>query len=394
MVAFRLTSLIAVGLSASLVAQDAELSVNNSLRVRSNIKHPTTMNYYPATSTMVPGYQLATGVAAGTRAWTYTPSLRCQPGAVGPNFLTVTGCTQAIYVGAAVNTYPAPNHYQFRTGIARTQTFSGAGKYQLQHSATVGSDVFSIADAAVAIPNWSIFEISTAITTPIAVPTGSELCLYLEFRGGEYQDDPNNGQMYGCDYQGGRGPSGLPYWGYAVPASATTYTITNNVNGYFFRPKIGLLVAEPVLAATGHHANFYYSTTTVGEQYRGLGACFAPWSVVTNGDLFFDIRAGSNYGSSGAAAVLINLGPVWYSSSIPLPFGNVLLDPADPNLSALLALPIILTAGGIYNGAATPLPVPALGVAGRGQFLKAQALVFNAGVTNPATTTASAILIE
>ena len=394
MLSFRLSALAVLCTSLPAVGQDAELSVNNTFRVRSNSKNATTQNYYPASNTMAPGYSVVAGVAQGTRAWTHTPSLRVQPGAIGNNLMTITGLTQAIYCGAAVLTYPAPNHYQFRTGIALGQTFTGAGKYQLQHSTTRGTDIVSIADAAVAIPNWSIYEVSTNLTTPITVPNGTELCFFAEFRGGEYQDDPNNSQMIGCDYQGGRGPGGVPYWGWAVPSGASAYTVTLNVSGYFFRPKIGFLLQEPVLASTGHHANFYYSNTTTGEQYRGLGACFAPWSVVTNGDLFFDIRAGSNYGSTGSAAILMNLAPTNFQSAVQLPFGKVFLNPADPTLGALLSLPIILTAGGSYSGEATPIPVPPLGVAGRGQFFEAQGVVFNAGFTNPATTTASAILIE
>lgn len=378
--------------SAGLLAQqvDPELAVNNFFRVRSNSKHPTTGNYYPYSPTVPPAYLTSPGVAAGTRGWTYTPKLRSQMGAYGNNFYTVTGVAQSIWVGSAVTTFPAPNHYQFRCGVAPAAPVTGGGPYQMQHAAT-GADLFSIADAPAVIPNGPIWEITTSIATPIPVPA-SELCIYLEYRGGEYQDDPNGGQTMGCDYQGGRGPGGQTYCGFTVGTNPRTVTL--NVGGYLYRPKCGFLIQEPVLTATGHHANLNYQPLLQGEYYRSIGACAAAWSTAVNGDLWFDVRAGSNYGSTGTAIVFLNLGPAWFPGALPTPWGRLQLDPTDPSFAAMAGIPLVLTNNGTYAGEPNAIVVPTLGASAKGQFLKTQAIVFNAGFTNPALTNSSSILIE
>ena len=99
------------------------------------------------------------------------------------------------------------------------------------------------------IPNGPIWEISTTLTTPIPVAP-VELCFYVQYRGGEYWDDPNGGQTAGCDWQGGRGPGGLTYCGFAAPAGSG-WTVSLNSGGFNFRPKIGFLIQEPVLTVTG-----------------------------------------------------------------------------------------------------------------------------------------------
>lgn len=389
------TSLAGATLSAQTV--NPELAVNNFFRVRSTGAHPTTTTWYPYSPTCPPGYASATGpgVVAGTRAWTYTPPLRSQMGGYGPNYMTVTGFTQAVYVGAAVATWPAPNHYQFRTGLAPAATFTGAGKYHKQH-ATTGPDVFSIADAATIIqPATLITEISTTLTTPISIANSVDLCLYLQYRGGEFWDDPQGGQTVGCDYQGGRGPGGLSYCGFSAPATGGGYTVTLNTGGYNFRPKIGLLIKEPVFTATGHHANAYYTPLLVGEYYRSVAACLAPWSTNTMSDVFFDVRAGSNYGSNGAAVVFINMSTNWWPLSVPIDvFGNFMLNPTDPLLTSLSSTAMPLLANGEFFGESAAIKLTPFGPSAVGIILKTQAAVFNSGLTNIALTNSSSILIE
>jgi hypothetical protein len=388
------TPLLAGALSAQTV--DPELAVNNFFRVRSTAAHATTGTWYPYSPTCPPGYAASTGpgVVAGTRLWTYTPPLRTQMGGYGPNFMTVTGITQAIYVGAAVATWPAPNHYQFRTGIGPAQ-LTGNSPYQKQHAAS-GPDLFSIADAPTVIqPATLITEISTTLTTPIPVPNSVDLLLYLQYRGGEYWDDPNGGQTAGCDYQGGRGPGGLAYCGWTIPAGVNAYTVTINNGGYNYRPKIGLLIKEPVFTATGHHANAYYQPLLVGEYYRSIAACLAPWSTNVLSDVFFDVRAGSNYGSNGAAVAFLNLGAQWWPLSVPIDvFGNFLLNPTDPLLSALASTAMPLLANGEFFGETSAIKLAPFGPSAVGLILKTQAVVFNPGLTNIALTNSSSILIE
>lgn len=375
-------------------AQDAELYLSNTNTVRSTAQHPTTTQFYPYGPTCPAAYvAVGTGVTPGTRAWSYTPKLRTQLGtAYGPNFMTVTGMIQTIRVGAAIAGLPATNHYQMRMGIAPVDPVTGGGPYQKQHSASQ-PDLFSIADAAAVVNTRPRFEIATTLTTPVTFgPT--ELCLYLEFRGGEQQDDANNCQMTANDYYGGRGPGGLAYWGFTEGALPSR-TVTLNTGGLDFRPRVGLLIAEPVLTATGPHANT--NIAVAGEDYRGLRACTSDWSSATAGKLIFDVRAGSNYGSTGTAVVLLNLGPSWFSGAIPIGnWGNLVLSPADPALDVLTSVPLVLSGGGVYAASTAGfwVTVPPLGGASIGQFLKAQAVVFNAGLANLAFTTGSSILIE
>ena len=384
--------LAALSLAGLARAQDAELYLCNSNTVRSTVAHPTTTQYYPYGPTCPPAYTaVGPGVVAGTRSWTYTPKLRYQLGATGANFMTVVGMIQTVRVGAAVASLPAINHYQMRMGIAPVDPVTGGGPYQAQHSATL-PDLLSIADAAAVVNTRPRFEISTTLATPVAFgPT--ELCLYMEFRGGEQQDDPNNCQVTSNDYYGGRGPGGLAYWGFTTGALPAR-TVTLNTGGLEFRPRVGLLLAEPVFTATGPHANT--NIAVAGEDYRGMRACTSDWSSATAGKLLFDVRAGSNYGSTGTAVVLMNLGPVWYPAAIPIAnWGKLYLNPADPVLDALTSLPLVLSAGGIYPGStSTSIAVPPLGPSSVGQFLKTQAVVFNSGFPNLAFTAASSILIE
>ena len=384
-----------LSLSAALVVTGAvaaqtpiELSVNNSLRVISNSRHPTTNNPYPAAVTTPTSYNTQPGIPAGFRAWTYTPKLRAQGGHQSPNYWTVTGMTMAIFTGAAVQQFPAPNHYQFKAGIAPTVPQSNPRL--LQHAPT-GADIFSIAQAPVSITAWGIVEHSVSLTTPVPL-ADTELLLFVEFAGGEWRDDPMGGQFIGNDWQGGNGPPGiLSYQGFATAGNPRTVT---PVTAYY-RPKIGLHVQEAVLTATGYHANGYYTPPTPQETYRSLGACYADYARLPNGNgsLFFDIRAGDIYGSTGMAVVLLNIG-TWFPGAIPSPFGNLLLNPGDPALGFLTSFPMLLTAGGVFDqGATSPLPVPALGNGARGVVLKAQGFVFNAGFADAKLTSASSIEI-
>src|SRR5262245_47451979 len=179
---------LALGLVASTVsAQDAEVYVCNTNTVRSTAVHPTTQNPYPYAPCCPPGYTTpSVGVTPGDRVWSYTPPLRVQLGTYGPNHFTLTGMIQTIRIGAAVVNLPAPNHYQMRMGIAPTDPVSGGGAYQKQHSATL-PDLITIADAPVVANTRPRFEIAVTLGTPVAFgPT--DLCFYLEFRGGEQQD--------------------------------------------------------------------------------------------------------------------------------------------------------------------------------------------------------------
>jgi len=384
-------SLVLAVLAQASRAQDAELYLCNSNTVRSTLAHANT-NFYPYAPTCPPPYSVAgPGVLPDTRSWLYVPPLRYQLGTAGQSFFTLTGMIQTIRVGAPIVALPAANHYQMRMGIAPTDPVTGGGKYQRQHSASL-PDLFSLADAPAIVNTRPRFEISTTLGTPI--PFGpTELCLYLQFRGGEQQDDPNNCQTTANDYYGGVGPGGLAHWGFTT-GTIPSRTVTLNTGGQDFSPRVGLLIAEPVFTATGPHANAYIAVTL--EDYRGIHACHADWSTNTLGKLAFDVRAGSNYGTSGGAVVLMNFGPSWFPGSFPsASFGNLKLNPTDPALDALTSLPLNLIAGGIYaGGGSVQVPVPALGPSAVGQFLKTQAIVFNAGLSNLTFTTASSILIE
>ncbi|MCC6672394.1 MAG: hypothetical protein IT458_15125 [Planctomycetes bacterium] len=383
-----LAALVAfASLAAALSAQDPELAVNNFFRVRSTGQHPGTGNYYPYSPTTPPGYASATppGVAAGTRLWTYTPKFRYQAGQLGPNFLTISGITQSIYVGPAVASFPAPNHYQFKCGIA--PTVPGTGAYQRQHAPT-GADLFSVADAPTVIPNGPIWEISTTLATPVPMQD-VELCFFLEYRGGEYWDDPLGGQTAGCDYQGGKGPGALAYCGYTTGSNPRTVVYSGEPD---YRPKMGLLVKEPVLTATGYHANRYYTPRLTGEYYRGIAACAADYSTSTQGSLWFDVRAGGQFGSTGTAVVFANNG--WFQGALPTPWGSLFLSPVDPYFDLFVGIPLTLSAGGTYSGESQAIAVPALGASARGNVLKVQAIVFNQGFTNLTLTGAAAILVE
>ncbi|MCC6672390.1 MAG: hypothetical protein IT458_15105 [Planctomycetes bacterium] len=378
-----------LALTVALTAQGPtvpELSVNNFFRVVSTAKHPITNNPYPYSPTTPPGYAAAPGVAAGTRAWSYTPKLRSQAGAYGANYLTVVGMTQAVFTGPAVQSFPAPNHYQFRTGIAASQT--GQGPYHRTH-ATTGPDLLNVADQPLVISTWAILEHTFNLTTPVALPD-LELVLFVEYRGGEWQDDTMGGQTIASDWYGGRGPGNLVYHGYTTGNNPRTVLLSGDQN---FRPKIGLLVNEPVFTLTGDHANAYYTPRLANENYRGNTACYADWATATNGNLFFDVRAGNNWGSTGTAVVFINMGRLWFPGSLWTPFGNFLLDPTFPGLDLFVANTLPLSAGGTYSGANAQISVPALGVAARGEILKAQAVVFNAGFTSIALTTSSSVLV-
>lgn len=377
-------------LASSLFAQDAELVVNNTRTVRSTLQHPGTGNYYPYSPTVPPGYDSATppGVAAGTRLWTHTPKLRAQQGHQGANYFTVTGILQSVRVGAAVATFPAPNHYQMKMGIAPSQP--GQGPHHRTHAPS-GADLLVVADAPVAIPNGPVFDISTTLATPVAIPD-VDLLLFAEYRGGEYRDDPQGGQTMACDYYGGYGPGGLVYCGYTTGSNPRTVGLSS---GSLFRPKLGFLVQEPILTATGYHSNSYISPPLASEFHRGLGACWADWATSTQGSLWFDVRAGNTYGSTGSAVVFLNGSVNWFAGKVPTPWGGLLLDPTDPFLTLFVGNVLTLSAGGVYNqGEANRVAIPTLGPTARGQFVKAQALVFNAGFANMALTSATTILIQ
>src|SRR5262249_48007645 len=148
-------------------------------------------------------------------------------------------------------------------------------------------------------------------------------------------------------------------------------------------PKIGLLIKEPVFTATGHHANQYYQPPLVGEYYRSMAACLAPWSTNTMSDVFFDVRAGSKYGSTGAAVVFLNLSTTWWPLSFPGDvFGSLLLNPTDPLLASLSSVAMPLLANGEFFGETSAIKLTPFGASAVGTILKTQGVVFNSGLTN------------
>ena len=381
----------AAALGAALAAQTTpiypELGSNNFFRAVQG-KHATTNQYYPVSGNQPSGYNTATGVVAGERVFTHNPVVRTQAGtSIGPYF-TVLGMTQAVQPGAAITTWPAPNAFQFKTGIApSTPTTAPAHDH-----ATTGSDLFSIAAAPLVIPSWNIMELAITLTTPVPFASKTELLLFGEYTGGEYREDPNGGHSIASDWQGGNGIKMLNYSGMTT---ATIPRVITRMSAPLYRSKLGLLVQEPTLTITGDHANNYYQPRLQGENYRGLTGSRANWATATNGTMFFDVRAGAAYGSTGTCVVFMNIGPVWFPGSIQVgQFGNLVLDPSDPGFGALLGMPLQMLNGGNYNGEATPIMVPTLGPSAVGQYVKVQGVMFNSGFTQVQLTTASALLIE
>jgi len=363
-----------------------ELSVNNTFRVISAATHTVTGNNYPAYGP--PGYTTMAGVAAGTRAWTHTPAIVRQAGSQGSHWMTIQGMTQAIFMGPAVSTLPAPNHYQFKTGIAPATP----ARLPAYEHATTGADIFSIAQAPLMLTTWALYEHSVTLATPVVLQQDQELLLFAEYNGGEYREDPNGGQTICFDWQGAYGPGRSRYHGWTTGTNPRTIVASSSTS---HRPKIGLLISEPVLTATGHHANFNEQPPLVGEEYRGLTASYAAYSNGVATDLFFNLRAGGQYGSTGMAVVFMNVG-TWFPGKIPVsPFGNFLLDPSDPSLTLLTFLPpFILIGNGLYNGEASAIQVPALGSPASKLIMKFQGIVFNQGFTNMQLTTATGIEIQ
>ncbi len=387
-------SLLATALPGQIGYQGPipELAVNNSYRVISGTTHPVTGNNQPAVTP--PGYAGPPGVVPGTRCWTYTPPVRAQAGAIGLHYLTIEGITQAIFSGPAVTTYPAPNHYAFKTGIAPAtpSTYKGT----MLH-ATTGNDIFSVAEAPLVITQSEIHEYSATLATPLVLQATTELLLFAEYKGGEYLNDPNGGQTLACDWQGGYGPYRSLYAGWTIGNNPRTLVQwSSGVVAY--RPKIGLLVTEPVLTATGVHAGGWSTTPLAGEEYRGVSAAWAYWTAThptrLPPNLFFNVRAGTNYGSTGVAVVLLNVGKTFFPGKVPFGgFGNLLLDPTNPALGLVAAMPLVLQANGIYSGDQNPITLAPLGNAAKDTILKAQAIVANTPFSNPQFTTASGIVV-
>ncbi len=398
------TAVLPVVLSPALIAQVQgyqgpipELGVNNTFRVVSTGTNPVTGANYPAAGTTPPGFVAAPGVPAGTRAWTHTPQLRAQAGATVGHYITIQGMTQAIFAGSAVTTFPAPNHYQFRCGIAPTQ--DPGLPYMLEH-ATTGADIFSIADASLAVNANGIVEHFVTVTTPVQLAAQTEWLFYVEYRGGEWRDDPNGGQTIAADWQGIPGPARQRFAGWALGSNPRTLQQWGTQS---YRPKIGLLVDEPVFTMTGNYANAFENPPLAGEEGRGVSAARAYFSgsgvaPPVQPNMFFNIRAGQNYGSTGVGVVFLNVGTSWFPASIPIgSFGNLLLNPADPALGVISFLPLVLQANGIYQGDSMPsqqFNVPALGRSSRNMIIKAQGIVFNSGFANAQFTTASGLIIE
>jgi hypothetical protein len=377
--------------AAALAQQDAELFVNNSFRVVSTSKNTVTQRAYPYGGVEAPGYNAQPGVAAGTRAWTYTPPLRVQTGSQGSvNEYVVTGFSQAIYVGAANNNQPVTNHYQFATGIGPSRATTTP---PLKLHDPAAPDVIHVGSGAVVIPpQTTIHEHNFKLTTPIPVRLGTDLLLFLEFRGGEWRDDPNGGQMHGNGYYDGLGPANLNYQGHTTGAPPNR-TIVQNAD-LRFRTKIGLLIQEPVLTVTGDHANFYYTPRLVNERFRGLGATAADYSTTAISTIFFDVSAGSAFGNGGVAVPFLNVSPVFFPGSLPLPgLGNLLLNLGDPNLGFFAGLVMGLDGTGSFSGAPNPIPVGNLGPSTKGLYIKSQAVVFD-GAAKYLLTTASGMQIR
>jgi hypothetical protein len=366
-----------------------DLSLNSSYRVVSTGKHTGTQRNYPWPPVQPPGYATSPGVVAGTRSWQYTPPPRVTGGSQFGPWMTVIGMSQAIHVGAAVTTFPAPNHYQFETGIA--PTVATASPPQKTHAPS-GADVLNVATAPLALTTGNIYEHVFNLTTPIPLPTAVDLCLFVVFRGGEWQDDVNGGQTTGCDWRGAWfTPQGLPFSGFATPTQPRTITFTGDKP---YLPKIGLQIAEPVFCITGDHGNGYYAPRLVNELYRGISAAFPDYGSAMAGTLFFDVSAGTAYSAGGSAIVLLNVGTN-FPGSIPFPpAGNLLLNPADPSFGLLAGIVLGLGPLGDYSGEATPFPVPALGAGAVGTHITGQALVFNPGFAQAKLSVKSGMIVN
>ncbi len=353
-------------------------------------QHAVTTQWYPVATSQPPGYTAVAGVAAGTRVWLHVPQSRFQGGHQGTDYVTITGMAQNIIVGAAVTGYPVAAGYQFATGLAPAAAVPGPHGFE---HATTGADVVNFPAAPLAFPTGNNFRHTFTLTTPVPVPK-TELVLFVEYTGGEYRESATNGQTISSDWKGaGTGARGVTYAGFSVGASPRAITQYGSDQ---WLPQICVIIDEPVLAATGFHANDYHSPPLGSEDYLSIGGGFPDYasSNTPNSTLFFNIRGGQRF-ANGQAIVMTDFAPFSFPAAIPTAFGNLLINPASPMLSILTGNTFSLDNMGNYEqGPANPLSMPQLAPATIGAVLKFQSVLVDASFGAIQLSSASSMLIN
>lgn len=381
---------------------------SNEFDVVSTATHAGTGRNYPANGLQPPGYVTAPGVPAGWRCWTYVPDERfhaaSDPFQQG-RWMTITGFTQTIFVGAAVTTFPTTTEtYQMETGIAPAEPYAS---YFRHHSNAALPDLVRIPSSTLSVPaaGQAIFDHSFTLTTPIALPLSQQqkLILFATYRGGEWGDDPAGGQSLEGDWKGAWGIPGQIYQGFAAPPNASSVRTISPVAGAY-RFKIGLILDEPVFHVGGFHGNRYDAGARQNERFRGTTMLACDWAnqtwAGTAANMWFDFEGGARYGTgNGTFSALFSFDPMWWQIPIPYGFGNLLLNPGDPLLFGFTGASQLFTldSQGHWFTQGAAYAIPQFGPAGLNQWIKMQGVVANldpvAGVTDLALTNAISIKI-
>lgn len=380
-------SALAAALCATAAAQSpsyCDAKFSNDFDVVSTATSPNTGRNLPVAA-LIPGGYLTTGVTPGHRVYTYIPDERYQGG--NDPFrrnaaFTVTGFTQTIFVGPEVVNFPTTTEtYQMETGIAPAEQWSSYWRHTsdgtLPDLVTVPSSTLTVPSAADAI-----YDHSFTLATPIPITPQPELILYVAYRGGEMQNDPNGGQSLECDWRGALGMPGQQYFGFAsVPNASNVRTVQASFSPYM--GKIGLLTDEPVFHMGGYHGNRYDAGARSGERFRGVTIIANDWGNQTwansQATMWFDFEGGLRY-AGGMFTPLFSLDAFWWPAALPFGFGNLLLNPGDPLLFGFPQAGALWTLdpNGTYDLAAgAALTVPPFGPGAIGLWIKTQGLCAN-----------------
>lgn len=338
-------------LAVALVAQTPDRNIvhhNNQNYLWVGAIEPVSGMRFLPTTISPPAYTnpgSLTGVSAGSRTWRWIPYAHNARKEVRQ----VSGMVTTLHVTPLTTVFPHTGYrwgVNFYPAVART-----GGGMDPDFSA---APLVTIAQGTYTWTAYRNVRLTTSFSTPIPLP-GDDVCMAVNWRGGEHELVPGSQAHYGSSYEAPYTPMS---WGFADAAGVITYgTATNTF------PMFAWLETAPTIAAHSDWGESRQAPRTPPLEGTGMGTGQADLATM-GGNFGWTVYGGAS--RAGQLAVpLFNVGAI-----SPLSFSlfgqTIEVNVADTSLGLLMgSYSLLLDAAGTAIGPripAGPLGPSAIGV--------------------------------
>lgn len=349
--------------AAALLMTAVSAQVDNNLVDRNNraylvistTSHPTTtrpylwspMNPIEFAPAVLGGTGGTTGVPAGTETWRHIVGATNRRSSTRAH----TGWSLGMATSAASTAFPNTTAYMPRLSIWKGK-LNGAGPGYVPDFAS--APLVQTAQASYTFSNAGFYRVTVNLTTATTF-SGDDLCLSLQWKGGEGDDLPGT-QGFWSDYSAGVLTSAPTQFAFPYGFSRSNNTAIQLGTTDFSDPFLQYAEDESsicLFASWGAAGNIGTYPLLYGSSLHSVNSNLS----TTAGYFGYDIAGGSSQ-SGGYAVFLLNVAGAPFPGSFNLLGQTLELNIADPGLNALADAGYVLTLDpqGAVKGPQIPLP--------------------------------------